>query len=155
MKRSIGWFTMAVFMLLLAVSQVAWSILPHHGKKVASPTLDAQPYSTTQNAIVVYRNAPEFSIKLKSNPSTGYQWYLMDYPHHSIDPMSHQFYPSQSKRVGEPGYEIWVFKVLPGAFNVPEMIKLSLIYARPFEISRGSAKTFSIISAVHNTSHTL
>lgn len=155
MKQSMRWVSAGVLMMLITVSQVAWPILPHHHKKAASSTLDAQPYSSAQTAIVVYRNAPEFSIKLKSNPTTGFQWYLMNYPHHSIAPMSHQFYPSHSKLVGAPGYEIWVFKVLPGAFSVPEMLKLSLIYARPFEVSHGMSKTFSVISAVHNASHTL
>lgn len=104
--------------------------------KVSKPNhLDDQAYTDPSKALYVFKNASQFSIKVSSNPTTGYHWYLTDYDARLIQPMSHKFYPSSTDKLGAPGYDIWVFKVTPGAFLVPHLLKVGMQYSRPFQVS--------------------
>ncbi len=109
--------------------------------------LDQLPFSDVSKAISVYQKASQFSIKVASNPTTGYAWFLMDYDHALVEPMSRKYYPSTDGKIGAPGYEVWVFKVAPEAFVVPQLLKIDMQYTRPFQVSVVSNKTFSVVTA--------
>lgn len=109
--------------------------------------LDAQAFSDCLKAVVVYQNAPEFSIKVASNPSTGFAWYLSGYDRAFIKPMNHRYYPASDAKVGAPGYEVWVFKAMPEAFVVPSMLQVKMVYARPFQLNTSHPKAFSVVTA--------
>ncbi len=91
-------------------------------------------YSEQKTNIVVSPTHSQFVIKLKSNPTTGYSWFLRKYNSEFIQPVNHHFQSSDNpKLVGAPGYELWTFKVKAEGFRVPHLMPLSFIYARPWE----------------------
>lgn len=97
---------------------------PQNGKKTC---LD------DQQDVMVTAKQPEFVIKLKSNPTTGYTWFLQDYDTNLIAPVKHSFQAPNTNLVGASGYEEWTFRVKPAGFVVPRQINLSFIYARPWK----------------------
>lgn len=54
-----------------------------------------------------------FTIKLNSNPTTGYQWQLIKpLDAKSLKLVSSNFIPPKTTRVGAGGVEVWTFKAL-------------------------------------------
>ena len=101
-----------MLLLVLCVATNAAAVIKVTEKRSA---LDRQDFSNTSLATVVYPNSPEFSLKLKSNPTTGFSWYLLHYDDNLMEPMSHRYYAPQKTKgsVGAGGYEVWVFRVKP------------------------------------------
>lgn len=94
--------------------------------------------ATPDNDGIVYTNASStvkvavgmvFSIRLPSNPSTGYQWQLTDLPDNApVSLREHRFDPSSGRRVGAGGHENWAFDAVS-----PGTMELGLTYLRPWE----------------------
>lgn len=97
-----------------------------------------QFYSEDNSSILVSPGHPEFTIKLKSNPTTGYSWFLRDYNKDLIKPVKHNFEASKEKLIGASGFEMWTFRAKPAAFAVPQQTTIKLIYARPWKGADGS-----------------
>lgn len=106
-------------------------------------------YTQDKTAIMVSASKPEFVIKLKSNPTTGYSWFLTDYNANLIEPLKHQYEPPTDKKlVGAPGYETWTFRMKSAAFAVPQQTLIRLVYARPWEtLDKGQVVTYRITSS--------
>lgn len=103
---------------------------------VSSPILFANNtiYTEDKPNITVTKTSPEFTIKLKSNPTTGYSWVLRAYNANLILPVKHFFQrPSNQKLMGAGGYELWTFRVKPAGFVAPQQTTIRMIYARPWE----------------------
>jgi inhibitor of cysteine peptidase len=100
-------------------------------------------------AIQASKAKPEFTIKLKSNPTTGYSWYLRDYNSNLVQPVKHSYEPAADKAlVGAGGSEVWIFKVKPAGFTVPQQTSVKLVYARPWEsIESTTQKAFLVTIA--------
>ncbi len=90
-------------------------------------------YTEDKLNIIATPQSPEFIIKLKSNPTTGYSWFLRDYDSNLIAPVSHTFQRPGQVMPGAPGYEMWTFRVKPAGFAVPQQTVIRLIYTRPWE----------------------
>jgi predicted secreted protein len=135
-----------ILLCILCVAANAAAVIKTSEKRSA---LDGQDFSSTGLATVVYPNSPEFSLKLKSNPTTGYSWYLLHYDESLVEPMSHRYYAPQSSKgsVGSAGYEVWVFRVKPKAFVVPNMLSIAMSYARPFDVKALSVRQYHIVTA--------
>lgn len=117
--------------------------------------LDDQPVTDASKALPVFKNSPQFSIKVVSNPTTGYHWYLTDYDPQFVVPMSHQYYPPRTNKLGAGGYNIWVFKVTPKAFLVPHLLKVGMRYTRPFQVNVAHDQNFFVATSdasMHATS---
>jgi inhibitor of cysteine peptidase len=97
-------------------------------------------YTENQLDIVVSPKHAEFTLKIKSNPSTGYTWFLHAYDNYLIVPLKHRFEPANSKVLGASSYEFWTFKVKPIAFSVPQYTNFRMIYARPWKSSDDSTE---------------
>ncbi len=96
-------------------------------------------YTEQKTSVLATANQPKFIIKLKSNPTTGYSWFLKEYNTHYLEPVKHEFQAAENRqRVGAPGYEVWTFKLKPAAFAVPLQTTLRFVYARPWEKSSQS-----------------
>lgn len=105
-------------------------------------------YSEDKSNIAVTSKQPEFVIKLKSNPSTGYSWYLREYDSNLIVPVKHSYEQATSELIGAPGYELWTFKVKPAGFVVPQQTVMRMVYARPWQGSDSSTQlVFRITTA--------
>lgn len=120
-------------------------------------TEDKNIFTEDKTGITVTADQPQFTIKLKSNPTTGYLWFLRDYDHNLLTPLKHVFEANTDKKLmGAPGYEIWVFKMKPTAFIVPQQTVIRLIYSRPWDGDDQSKQiafrvsTISIPSADHS-----
>lgn len=106
---------------------------------------NAQPAAPAKGMLTV--DYPTYSLQLNSNPSTGYSWFLVAYPNDLLTITQHTYVPPQTNRVGAGGYEVWEFTAKPEAFTVPRVMKIQMMYARPWEINDQSTKqSFYIVS---------
>lgn len=92
--------------------------------------------TTEKPVILVKADQPTFSIRLVSNPTTGYAWYLRSYDANLVQPVRRVFEaPKDKKLIGAPGYEVWTFRVKPAGFVVPMQMILRFVYARQWEVN--------------------
>ena len=91
-------------------------------------------YTEKNLHIMVSASQPQFEIKLKSNATTGYSWFLRKYNSKLIEPVKHVYQAPQNKGiVGAPGVEVWTFRVKASGFVVPQQTIIRMVYARPWE----------------------
>jgi inhibitor of cysteine peptidase len=107
---------------------------------------DQNDFNTPDKTIMVGKNSPIFTIKLKSNPTTGYQWFLTQYDNNLIEPISHNYYAPDSKLVGAGGYEIWTFKVKNAGFAVPQVINVQMAYTRSWNLENYQPTNFKVVT---------
>jgi inhibitor of cysteine peptidase len=85
----------------------------------------------------------EFAITLRSNPTTGYQWQLVDLSDADIVKLVGSEYKGpEAERVGAGGEEVWSFQATgQGETSV------SLVYVRPWEkdVPPAEARTFTVL----------
>lgn len=113
-------------------------------------------YTEDKTAISVTPAHPEFVIKLKSNPTTGYSWFLRAFDGTMIDPVKHNYQAATDKKLmGASGFEYWSFRVKPEAFKVPQQLQLRFVYSRPWENSDQEKVVIFVISTTSapSTSH--
>lgn len=103
-------------------------------------------FSHPSKPIVLNSTKPEFSIRLKSNRTTGYSWFMISHDAKLVRIMGSKYIKPNSKRMGEPGMSVWTFRMLPEAFKVQHATKIRLLYARPWEMKKGKVVTFIIVS---------
>lgn len=106
-----------------------------------------KPYNEDNKNITINAKNTTFTITLKSNPTTGYSWFLREYDVNLIKPVSHKFVQPDSKLMGAPGYETFVFRAKPEAFIVPTQTTVRLSYSRPFEGSDGAKQIVFYVSS--------
>lgn len=109
---------------------------------------DNAQYADPTKPIIVKAEQPVFSIRLKSNRTTGYQW-IYDADHSSLFvAATHEAYqaPSNTKLMGAPGYEIWTFTVQKAAFAVPTTAKITLLNARPWDMAISKKMVITVVS---------
>ncbi len=107
------------------------------------------PASVANNATVVQLapNNITFKVTLKSNPTTGFMWYLVQNNEKMIVPVSAKFSPPTNKNlIGAPGSVTWTFRATPDAFAVPRKITVQLLYARPWQPNSGQPYTITIMT---------
>ena len=90
-------------------------------------------YNEKKTNISVTKEQPEFTIQLKSNPTTGFSWFLREYDSELVKPLEHHFVKGNSRLIGSPGMEEWTFRISPQAFAVPHQTVIRFVYARPWE----------------------
>ena len=90
-------------------------------------------YTEDKLNVIVTKDQRQFVIHLKSNPTTGYNWFLREYDAKLITPVKHTYEAPNSKMMGASGYDIWTFAVKPSAFIVPQITQIRFIYTRPWE----------------------
>lgn len=98
----------------------------------ASTTPD-NVYDENKLNIMVMVKQPEFILKLKSNPTTGYTWFLREYDANLIAPVKHSYQQPVKELIGAAGFETWTFRVKSAGFNVPQQTTIRMVYARPWQ----------------------
>lgn len=73
------------------------------------------------------------TIRLASNPTTGYSWIMKKYNKTYLKLVRHEYVRPQPQTIGAGGYEEWVFQARPAAFKKSTTVKLTFVYARPWE----------------------
>ena len=127
-------FLSALLILFAASSSIAQE------KKQKKQKEQESSFTDSTKAIQVVRSSPVITLKLKSNPSTGFSWFLVGYDHGLLVPISRVFVPPTKEMPGAPGYEIWRFGVSPHAFVVPQMTYITLRYLRPWVVPANARK---------------
>jgi len=89
-------------------------------------------YSEDNTSIIVTADHPQFKITLKSNPTTGYSWFLREYDASLIKPIKNEYQRPEKSLIGASGFEVWTFKIKPIGFTVPHQTALRMVYARPW-----------------------
>ncbi len=105
-----------------------------------TPDANTNVYSEDKQNISVSADKPTFVLKLKSNPTTGYTWFLRDYNSALVTPVKHSFLPPEKTLIGAPGYELWTFRVKSAGFSVPQITTVRMIYARPWQSGDSSTQ---------------
>jgi inhibitor of cysteine peptidase len=109
-------------------------------------------YTENKLAIVATPDKPSFTIKLQSNPTTGYSWYLRGYDASLVTAQTHHFQAATRQLVGAPGYELWTFHVKPAGFTVPQQTVIRFVYARPWEATDDSKElVFRVSTSVKSS----
>lgn len=91
-------------------------------------------FTDPNKAIQVTKKSEDVTLRVKSNPSTGYSWFLVKYDPLLLTPVSREFMPSEGAKPGTPGYEVWQFKVNSKAFQVPQITTIILQYIKPWVV---------------------
>jgi len=69
-----------------------------------------------------------FTIRMESNPTTGYGWQLSKALDNKIIMVTNAFIPPDSKLCGVGGHEVWTFKAIGEGQS-----DISMKYVRPWE----------------------
>lgn len=108
------------------------------------------PITNPKQPIQVASKKPQFTIKLKSNPSTGYSWFINHYDAQLVTLVSHAYQPpTNAKLVGAPGVEVWTFKINRRAFLAPHMFNIQFVYARPWDLTDKMTTYVTVVTSNH------
>lgn len=89
------------------------------------------PYAlAASNIININNNNKTFSIKLKANPTTGYQWFIKYY-NKKLIVCNNKNYTANSKLIGAGG--ITTFNFTAKNTQKPFSTNIQFIYKRPWE----------------------
>lgn len=101
---------------------------------LAAPPSELATYNGQKLNIVIKADHPQFTLKLESNPSTGYSWFLKKFDARYVAVVEHHFQAAtNTKLIGAPGVELWTFKMKPNAFVQAHQTSLTFDYKRPWE----------------------
>lgn len=115
--------------------------------QIAGADSAKQQYTDPDKSIVLGKDNPEFTIKLASNPTTGYSWMIKGYKMGLVTVVGHKFQPPISQLVGAGGVDVWTFKLAPEAFNAPHVLKIKMLYARPWDVSdNNKEQEFTVVT---------
>src|ERR1035437_8662366 len=83
-----------------------------------------------------------FTIRMESNPTTGYGWQLSKALDNKISLVTNAYIPPDSKLMGAGGHEVWTFKAIEQG-----QAEISMKYVRPWEQDKPPARTnvFTVI----------
>ena len=113
---------------------------------INAPNTATKPNQNTEDKpIIVSAKSTTFTFKLKSNPSTGYSWFLMNYDHKLLKPISQQYVSAKNNVPGASGYSEWTFKANDEAFQVPQVTPIILQYMRPWENKTAKPKVVTVV----------
>lgn len=88
-------------------------------------------------------STPTVTIRLPANPSTGYQWVLINYDRSLMAPPTSRFVSGRDLP-GAPGYAVWQFKFHKTAFTASQKTVVILEYKRPWEKLAGKKQIITI-----------
>ncbi len=108
-------------------------------KNIHMVSLSGNSYDENSPNNIKLISGQNFTITLKSNPTTGYQW-IPKFKTNIINLLSHDFKPLLPVRIGSSGIEIFTFKSLN-----PGTTTLDMVYKRGIEEPPIKEKTFVII----------
>jgi len=97
--------------------------------------------------ILVGPHDSKITLKLKSNPTTGYSWFLRQYDTGLVVPVKREYKSPEKEMIGSGGYELWTFTIKQSIHIVPQQTTIRLVYARPWQGSDNSTQMVFHISS--------
>lgn len=86
-----------------------------------------------QRVIQIDPSQPEFTIRLKSNPTTGFMWALTSYDAQCLQWQGHDFEAPTNHRIGAGGVELFHFRLNPAALTTAHRGEIHFKYRRSWE----------------------
>ena len=105
-----------------------------------------EPVTDFSKPIVRQLATAEFSVRLTTNATTGYQWFLQAYDSEFVRPLNQRHEPAKSKLEGASGSDVWRFRLRKRAFIVPMMLHLRWEYRRPWEVNEVKRKALTVLT---------
>lgn len=100
---------------------------------MVAPTAKSPKANVMHGQLVVSPEQPIVTVKLPSNPTTGFLWFWQPrLDANFITPMAYHFEPPQKKLPGAPGIAVWQFRIHKDAFVIPTALELKFRLARPW-----------------------
>lgn len=96
-----------------------------------------------EEALNIDTSSPQFTVTLASNPTTGYQWSVVDFNKNLFTLESAVYQRPQTKLIGAGGNMVFTFNLNKGK-NYPSTSQMIFNYARPWESSGGTIKKLSL-----------
>lgn len=144
LASSIALLSMTSGLIAKQTGKVQKAMKAEKSRKLAETTKSI--YTDPNKAIQVTKASPTFILKLRSNPTTGYSWFLADYNQNLIKPIACKYVAPSTKMMGVPGYDVWEFRVNPKAFTVPQVTEVTLQYFRHWAVfDNGRKLSFTIV----------
>lgn len=139
------------FILLSGLFLMCAAIMAEETPLPASQMVTASndPYTDATRAITVTADNPEFSIRLKSNPTTGYRWYLKTWPNTWLQVIGLDYTADNTALAGSGGEEVWHFKVSPKAFNARMLMSIEFVSIQPWnmqKVATSPSQTFYVVT---------
>ena|ERR1700733_1727381 len=132
---------MKIMLITMLLTMTSYMHTTHAATKEIEETNETKP-------IIVNAKQPRFTIRLESNPTTGYRWFVKSYPSNFVVPVKHIVEKPASDLTGAPTHEVFTFRVKPAAFTIPQELSIRFIYTRPFEQSHNNqSKSFRVMTA--------
>jgi inhibitor of cysteine peptidase len=85
----------------------------------------------------------QFVVSLAANPTTGYQWTLVQFDKNILTLSSSYYQKTQTYRIGSGGQMLFTFALRRGK-NYPAKTDIVFKYARPWEQKEGGLKKVKI-----------
>ena len=102
-------------------------------------TAESEPFSDPAKAITVKAEDPRFRIRLASNPTTGYRWYLKPWSTPWLKVINQTYTPGDSGSLGSSGSQTWEFELSAQAFNASFLLPIEFISLRSWDLKDLSA----------------
>ena len=131
----------SILMLILATVSLVCQAAPANTSEESNNI-----YTEKKPNIVVTPDHPEFTLKLRANPTTGFSWYLREYNSKLIAPVKHSYQHPDTKLIGAGGFDVWTFRATRAAFSVPQQTALRMVYVRPWQNDTSGAQVVFRIS---------
>ena len=100
--------------------------------------------SPNKPIVITSKKDRAFKITLKSNPTTGFSWFLKGYNHKLVKPVSQKYISPKTKMMGAGGYAVWTFKLKKKAFVVPQTTVITMVYQRPWTVEGKTVSKFRV-----------
>jgi inhibitor of cysteine peptidase len=86
---------------------------------------------------------PGFVVSLPANPTTGYQWSIVEFDKNLLTLSASHFETNKTDRIGAGGDMIFTFLLLPNK-NYPKHTEIKFKYARSWEQNTGMTKSVTV-----------
>jgi predicted secreted protein len=114
--------------------------------KKAAMKNEARKESEQIRFIVMAEEGKEFTVRLNSNRTTGYQWRPAEpVDEHVVKPARSEYVPFDTTAVGGGGEEVWTFLAVGKGDT-----EITMEYARPWEKGQPALKTATIKVSVRS-----
>ena len=92
-------------------------------------------FTDFSKGLVVSKKTPMVVLKLQSNPSTGFRWYLKQYNKGLLNLIDARYYAPDDNKPGAAGFTVWRFHVKANAALGPRVTDIKLVYARTWDLN--------------------
>lgn len=102
---------------------------------ISSNYIYSKEHTKTQVIFSVSAKKNVFRCTLSANRTTGYRWFLVNNTQNVLHPVKQIYINSTHKLgvTGSPGYSVWDFQCNTDACLIPQIVKLTFWYMRPWE----------------------